>query len=495
LSRLHQFFLPGFIQRGHPGVSVEDAPRKLVSENVGMGLRTVSSVVHRNADLVLVGAEERPARRPRHTHAALGTGLFQPGPTAVRLSPHKFTDPNHDRSIKGMTSRQMAKMGILGSAVVALALLTMGSGPRPKFGDPLQGLARTDLARFQAGKTVFEREFTPRQGLGPVFNNTACAQCHDQGAIGGGSDTLETRYGQVINGVFNSLTQFDGQLLHSKGIGLFNGVDFVGEVVPPEANVVAQRRTTPLFGLGLVDAVPDQFLKDLAQFEQDFTPETAGRALVLTDVFSGQPRVGRFGWKCQIGTVATFTGNAFLNEMGITTPFFPHENPPGGDSALLAANPALTNPNDTTATVMQLADHTTFLAPPPRRPMSRSARVGEVVFLGIGCADCHLPAMRTGPNEVAALDEVDFFPFSDFLVHDMGSLNDGIAQAPATGQEMRTAPLWGARIRTSFLHDGRAKTIREAILAHDGQGLAARNRFAGLNEREKANLLAFINSL
>ena len=137
-----------------------------------------------------------------------------------------------------------------------------------------------------------------------------------------------------------------------------------------------------------------------------------------------------------------------------------------------------------------------------RLALSRNARLGEVIFLGIGCADCHLPAMRTGPNEVAALDGVEFFPFSDFLVHDMGRLNDGIVQVPAgivqlpvAGQGMRTAPLWGARIRTSFLHDGRAKTIEDAIFAHDGQGLTARNQFADLNKREKANLLAFINTL
>jgi CxxC motif-containing protein (DUF1111 family) len=394
-----------------------------------------------------------------------------------------------------MTSRQMARAGLLGSAITGLALLAIGGRGQPDFGEPLQGLTPALLARFQAGKAVFERDFDPRGGLGPVFNNTSCAKCHDQGAIGGGSDTLETRYGRVTDGVFDSLTQFDGQLLHSKGIGLFNGVDFVGEVVPPEANVVAQRRTNPLFGLGLVDAVPDQSLMDIAQFEQEFTPETAGRTLVVTDIFSGLPRVGRFGWKCQIATVLTFSGNAFLNEMGITTPFFPTENPPQGDVALLAANPARTNPNDTTATVMQLADHTTFLAPPPRRPRTRRALIGEALFFQVGCADCHLPAMRTGPNPVAALNEVDFFPFSDFLLHDMGSLNDGIAQSGATGQEMRTAPLWGARIRTSFLHDGRAKTLGDAILAHDGQGLAARNRFAGLSERDQADLLAYINTL
>jgi CxxC motif-containing protein (DUF1111 family) len=386
-------------------------------------------------------------------------------------------------------------MSIIGPAVVALALVTMGSQPRPQFGDPLPGLTPDLLARFRAGKAVFEREFDPTAGLGPVFNEKSCAKCHDQGAIGGGSDTLETRYGQVIDGVFNSLTQFDGQLLHTKGIGRFNGVDFVGEVVPPEANVVAHRRTNPLFGLGLVDAVPDQALIDLAQHQQEFTPETAGQALILTDIFSGQPRVGRFGWKSQIGTVLTFSGNAFLNEMGITTPFFPHENPPGGDAALLAANPALNNPNDTTATVMQLDDHTTFLAPPPRLPRDRRAREGENLFALVGCTNCHVPMMTTGPNEVAALNEVDFFPYSDFLVHDMGSLNDGIAQPPATTQQMRTAPLWGARIRTSFLHDGRARTIREAILAHDGQGKAARDNFSDLDERDRAKILAFINTL
>jgi CxxC motif-containing protein (DUF1111 family) len=394
-----------------------------------------------------------------------------------------------------MTSRRKASGSILGSAIVALAVLTMGNGSQPNFGDPLEGLTSDLRARFKIGKAVFERDFHPREGLGPVFNNTSCANCHKQGGIGGGSDTLETRYGQVIDGVFNSLTQFDGQLLHSKGIGRFNGVDFVGEVVPSEANVVARRRTNPLFGLGLVDAVPDQTLQEIAQLQQEFTPETAGRALVLTDVFSGQPRVGRFGWKSQIGTVLTFTGNAFLNEMGITTPFFPHENPPQGDIALLAANPARTNPNDTTETVLQLADHTTLLAPPPQLRLTPKSREGQGLFTQIGCANCHLPSMQTGPNEVAALNEVTFFPYSDFLVHDMGSLNDGIAQPPATGQEMRTAPLWGARIRTSFLHDGRAKTTREAVLAHDGQGLAARNRFAGLRSSEQAQLLVFINSL
>jgi CxxC motif-containing protein (DUF1111 family) len=394
-----------------------------------------------------------------------------------------------------MTPKRAASAGFLGAAVAALALLTLGGNRSPQFGDPLPGLTPDLLARFQTGKAVFDKNFDPPGGLGPVFNNTSCTNCHNQGGDGGGSDTLETRYGLVTNGVFNSLPQFDGQLLHSKGIGTFNGVDFVGEVVPAIANVVAQRRTNPLFGLGLVDAVPDQTLQDIAEFQQLFTPDTAGRVNMQIDVFSGQPRAGRFGWKCQIGTVVTFSGNAFLNEMGITTPFFPTENPPGGNVALLAANPARTNPNDTTLTVMQLNDHTTFLAPPPRMAPTLKTLAGAVVFETIGCANCHVPALQTGPNPIAALDRVVFFPYSDFLVHNMGALGDGIVQNGASGVEMRTAPLWGARVRTSFLHDGRAKTLSDAILAHDGQGAAARDRFAGLHDQEQDQLLEFLNSL
>jgi CxxC motif-containing protein (DUF1111 family) len=394
-----------------------------------------------------------------------------------------------------MTCRKAASAGILGSAVFVLVLLTTGGGSPPQFGDPLPGLTPDLLARFQAGKALFDHEFDPAGGLGPVFNDTSCTNCHNQGGDGGGSDRLETRYGRLTNGVFDQLTQFDGQLLHERGIGTFNGVDFVGEVVPAEANVVARRRTTPLFGLGLVDAVPDETLQEIAQFQQFLTPETAGRANVVTDVFSGQPRVGRFGWKCQIGTVLTFTGNAFLNEMGVTTPFFPHENCPQGDCALLAANPARSNPNDTTETVTQIADHTIFLAPPPPRAQTREARAGANEFARIGCADCHIPTLQTGPNSIAALDSVVFFPYSDFLLHDMGALGNGIVQSGASGREMRTAPLWGVRVRTSFLHDGRAATLQDAILAHDGQGRTARDRFAGLNERRKGRILEFLNSL
>jgi CxxC motif-containing protein (DUF1111 family) len=144
---------------------------------------------------------------------------------------------------------------------------------------------------------------------------------------------------------------------------------------------------------------------------------------------------------------------------------------------------------------MQLNDHTTFLAPPPRKAQTRKTSAGGALFAAIGCADCHVPALQTGPNTVAALDSVVFFPYSDFLLHDMEALGDGIVQSGAQGNEMRTAPLWGARVRTSFLHDGRAKTVRDAILAHQGQGLEASNFFAALDEKSQDQILDFINGL
>ena len=108
---------------------------------------------------------------------------------------------------------------------------------------------------------------------------------------------------------------------------------------------------------------------------------------------------------------------------------------------------------------------------------------------------CHQPTLKTGPNTVAALNEVEFHPFSDFLLHDMGSLGDGIEQGRAKGQEMRTAPLWGIRVRTLYLHDGRATTLEGAIVAHDGQGQHARQQYMKLSRPEIDSVIAFLNSL
>ena len=137
----------------------------------------------------------------------------------------------------------------------------------------------------------------------------------------------------------------------------------------------------------------------------------------------------------------------------------------------------------------------TFLAPPPRGKISPDAASGERLFNSIGCDSCHLASLRTGSSATAALNNATYHPYSDFLLHDMGSLGDGITQNRATGRLMRTAPLWGLRQLTTYLHDGRATTLEQAIAAHDGQGRRARDRFARLAYYDRARLIAFLKSL
>jgi CxxC motif-containing protein (DUF1111 family) len=395
-----------------------------------------------------------------------------------------------------LTKRSAPGLIVPLGAVLALGFL--GNSPAPKFGDPVAGLTAAQLARFQAGVAEFTQVETASTGLGPVFNNNSCAACHIDAATGGGSSTIiETRFGRVSNGVFDPLANLGGSLIQSQGIGgPFNpgAVTFVGEVVPSQANVVTGRRTTPLFGAGLVEAVPDAFLMNLAAKEQFQAPQSAGRVSVVVDPPSNQTRVGRFGWKAQHATLFSFAGDAYLNEIGITTPLFPTENCPQGNCALLAANPVPAL-NDTNDALQALADFMAFLAPPPPPNPQRNARGGDQVFAQIGCAFCHQPTLMTGPNTALALNHVAFNPFSDFLLHDMGSLGDGIVQGGTGAREMRTAPLWGLRNVTAFLHDGRAATIEAAILAHDGQGRPARERFRQLSSSDKACLIAFLSAL
>jgi CxxC motif-containing protein (DUF1111 family) len=390
------------------------------------------------------------------------------------------------------------------SAIVVFSVCLVTTGilaerPEPTFGDPLEGLTKDQLADFEEGQEEFNEIDDVAEGLGPVFNEPSCATCHvgPNGAIGGTNDRLETRFGSTASdGTFDPMIAEGGSLLQDHGIGNVGGYSFGPEVVPPAATVIARRRTTALFGLGLVDAVPDGTFVQLAALQARFLPGTAGRVSVVTDPTTGMPAVGKFGWKAQVPTLLVFSGDAYLNEMGITNPIFPNENCPQGDCAALVHNPVPGLNDDGTAT-QAFANFMQFLAPPPRAGNMMSSDIvdGRRVFLGIGCANCHLPTLVTGRNTVKPLDRVTFHPFSDFLLHDMGSLGDGITQNLATGNLMRTQPLWGLNAAGLLLHDGRAATIEAAIQAHDGQGAAARDAFVALSSTRRAQLLAFLRSL
>ena len=368
-------------------------------------------------------------------------------------------------------------------------------GGAPQFGDPLQGLNAAQTAAFEAGREEFESVETPEGGLGPIFNNNACAACHSAGATGGASNIMVTRFGRRLpNGQFDPLTALGGTLLHE------NAIDpKVKEIIPAEANVIARRITTPLFGAGLIEAIPDgEILLNSARRQPD---GISGRAALITDVVSGAKRVGHFGWKAQHASLLGFAADAYVNEMGVTSRFFPKDIAPNGNQALLAEYDKVPDIEDVADTETGKSDidasagFISLLGPPPPLRQTPSAAAGGRLFQQLNCGACHTPVMSTGANPVAALAHKPVPLYSDLLLHDMGALGDGIEQAAARAREMKTAPLWGLRARGPFLHDGRARTVAEAIRAHDGEGAAARHRFERLSDAEEKQLLDFLMSI
>jgi CxxC motif-containing protein (DUF1111 family) len=385
------------------------------------------------------------------------------------------------------------RAGCLGAVLLSAAALAAD------FGDPLPGLTAEEVTAFEDGKEDFTEVETVAEGLGPVFNEASCVACHTgpNGAIGGTNQRLETRFGRYkFDGTFDPLTALGGSLLQDHSIGPNGKKDheYKAEAVPRAANVVARRRTTPLFGLGLVDATPSSTFLMLALGQAIAKPSIAGIPSIVTDPLTQRAALGKFGWKAQVPSLFVFAGDAYMNEMGITNPIFSTENCPQGNCSDLDFNP-LPTLNDDGEGVEKLADFMTFLAPPPRGPQSFVTEHGNRIAAAIGCLDCHTQTLRTGRNAVKALNEVVYHPFSDFLLHDMGSLGDGITQNRATGRLMRTQPLWGLRSQTQLLHDGRARTIAQAIHGHDGQARAARLKFERLSAFDRRALLAFLESL
>jgi len=373
-------------------------------------------------------------------------------------------------------------------------------GPPPhssgRLGDPLPNLTQEQLTDFSNGLDQFENVETAASGLGPIYNNTSCANCHALPVAGGASGTLVTRFGRSDNkNDFDPLTEEGGSLLQSQAID-----PAALERIPTDANVVAQRKTMPLFGLGLIEAIADTDIQTLAKNTKK--PDgVLGRAALVQDVATGESRVGRFGWKAQQATLLAMAADEYNNEMGITNRLFPTENAPNGNQKLLTEFDHVADPEDTTnsatgkAHIDQFADFMQLLAPPASPRPTAEMQSGLTLFTRLGCAVCHVPTLYTGSNAINALDHKAVNLFSDLLLHNMGSLNDGIAQGDAQPDEMKTPPLWGLRFHAPFLHDGRAPTLADAILDHDGEALPARNRFNQLSSAQQKQLVDFLNSL
>jgi CxxC motif-containing protein (DUF1111 family) len=364
------------------------------------------------------------------------------------------------------------------------------------FGQILPGATSAERAGFNQGTADFTAAETPQTGLGPIFNDVSCAACHAAPSVGGSSRKTVTRFGRTMNGTFDPLSALDGTLLHAKAIA-----PPLQEVLPSQANVVAQRLTTPLYGAGLIEAIPDATIIANAQLPK--TAGVSGRPAIVTDIATGATRVGRFGWKAQHATLLSFSGDALNNEIGITNRLFPKAAAPDGNEALLAkyVSPSapiedLPSPVTGLSEIDRVSNYMRLLAPPPAgAPVTAASLTGQRLFASVGCASCHTPSMNTGPNSSAALSNKTVALYSDLLLHNMGSLADGIAQGDAGTQEMRTAPLWGLGARAFYLHDGRATTVTEAILDHAGEAANAKAAYQQLSAADQKALLAFLATL
>ncbi len=381
-------------------------------------------------------------------------------------------------------------------AAVWIGTLVVVSAQAPLVpGSPLAGITPREFSEFSLGLEDFREIEEPGDGLGPLFNGTGCASCHNVPVIGGGSPMTEMRAGaRNADGTFRVV---GGTTLFQ----LFSIPDHRCQAqVPVDATVVARRMSIPLFGAGLIEAIADESLMALEDpFDRD-RDGISGRAAVVNDIATGRRRVGRFGWKAQIATLLTFSGDAYTNEMGITNDLFPEE-PHGGISAeQMRQCDRLRDPEDAVdpRTGKRAIDNfeafMKFLAPLSRGPITDEARAGEQIFGAIGCASCHVPALSTGANPAASLHRQTVPLFSDLLLHDIGT-GDGIAQEAAEPSEIRTPALWGLRFRRPLMHDGSAMTPADAIRQHAGEASGVMERYRVLTNEQRRALLAFLDSL
>jgi CxxC motif-containing protein (DUF1111 family) len=348
---------------------------------------------------------------------------------------------------------------------------------------------------FRMGLEDFMEVETAEDGLGPAFNGTSCAVCHSVPAVGGISTMTEIRAGfRDENGRFTAL---NGGTLYQ----LFSTPSHRCQVqIPPEANVIARRMPIPVFGAGLVEAIPDQAILALEDPGDHDGDGISGRAARIKDVATGLMRIGRFGWKAQQATLLAFAGDAYRNEMGITNDLFRNELASGIDPEQMKLCGAAANVEDVRdrGTGMRGIDNfesfMKFLAPIERGPLTEAVVKGEVIFRSIGCGSCHTPQLLTGPSENPLFNNRPVDLFSDLLLHDVGT-GDGIEQDDAAGEEIRTPALWGLRSRRPLLHDGSAATPEAAIRRHGNEAAASARAFDSLLEQERKDLLSFLQSL
>jgi CxxC motif-containing protein (DUF1111 family) len=394
------------------------------------------------------------------------------------------------------------------------------------FTHPIPTLDEDQLRRHNLGRGPFRFNWTPPQ-LGPLFNHDSCVACHANNGRGlpridpggPGSEALvrvSARTGEpAVPGGPIPVPGFGLQLQDHATFGLpevhvrltwveledFFGdgerislreprlaiVQPNGEPFPSEVDI-SFRQAPALVGIGLLEAIPEAALEALADPDDADGNGISGRINRVWDDRQQATRLGRFGRKANVATAELQIAGAFEADIGLTNELFPE--PDGVTRDLndeLFANSVF---------------HVVTLAVPAAAPRDDRARRGRQLFHDFGCADCHVPTHVTGPHEIPQLAYQTIHPYTDLLLHDMGEgLADDRADFLASGSEWRTPPLWGIGLaqiiqpEVGFLHDGRARTLAEAILWHGGEAVSRREAFRNASRDDREALLAFLETL
>lgn len=379
-------------------------------------------------------------------------------------------------------------------------LLTEAPAARDTFDSPLPGLSRDLLRTFLEGDENFGLVFTKETGLGPIFVRASCSHCH----IADGRGTPAEIVTRFSLGTDLALS-LGGEQLQT------HAIPGVPRELLPDGMDVSRRLPPPVFGVGLIEAIPEATILANADPDDLDGNGISGRAAwrIPADYVPGEevgggdgPQLGRFGWKANFTSLVETVGHAYHQDMGMTSDFVPVEDshPQAGGVAM---GDFIADPELTSAHVLRTITYVRLLAPPGRGEQNGVVEEGEALFASMGCTGCHVPSMTTGPHAIDALSGVDVRLYSDLLLHDMGpGLADGRIDGPAGGSEWRTRPLWGLRLVREFLdgdafylHDGRARSLEEAILAHGGEAQQPRDAFASLPDDSREAVLAFLGSL
>lgn len=400
-----------------------------------------------------------------------------------------------------MSTRLLFVLGILFSLTTIMAAcekIMPTATPEDELLDgPVSGLNYEQGKRFLAGDVAFNNEvFTPEKGLGPVFVATSCGSCHAGDGKGHPFTTL-TRFGQTDESG-NKFLDYGGPQLQNRAIP-----GYQPEQIPYGATF--SKFTPPAnTGLGFLELVSDEDILAMADPDDQDNDGISGvpnyvslPAYVLPfnhSISKNSKYIHRFGKKAAAYNLLHQTVNAYNQDIGIASAYDPVD----------IYTHLTIDPEIATQTVNDVVFYLqTLKAPIQRSQNDPEVQKGSLIFNQINCSGCHKPTLTTGSSVISALSNTEFHPYTDLLLHDMGpGLDDGYTEGSAKTFEWRTPPLWGLGLSTSsqggqyhLLHDGRAKSIEEAIQLHGGEATGSRNKFTELSAGEKNAMLKFLQSL